>query len=178
MEFSLETSGQILARTPSVLRTLLAGLPETLACADYGPGTWSPHEIVGHLIHGEQTDWIPRARLILEQGEAVVFESFDRQGHRELCSTKSLNELLDLFGSLRATNLEVLRSLPLTPDSLSRRGRHPEFGPVTLGQHLASWVVHDLNHIAQTCKAMAFQHRLEVGPWKAYLSILTPTRPR
>jgi hypothetical protein len=178
MEFNLETSGKVLARTPDVLQTLLAGLPPALADANYGPGTWSPHEIVGHLLHGEQTDWMPRARLILEQGESVAFAPFDREGHRPLCREKTLAELLDLFAALRAANLVELRSLPLTPDNLSRRGRHPALGSVTLAELLATWVVHDLNHIAQICKALAFQHRREVGPWEAYLSILAAPAPR
>jgi hypothetical protein len=178
MEFNLETSGKILARTPGVLRTLLSELPESLACANYGPGTWSPHEVVGHLVHGEKTDWMPRARLIMEQGEAVAFEPFDRAGHRPLCREKTLAELLDLFAALREANLNELRSLTLTPDNLSRRGRHPALGPVTLAELLASWVVHDLNHSAQICKGLAFQHRREVGPWEAYLSILAPPSPR
>lgn len=178
MEFSLETTGLLLARTPRVLELLLADLPETLAYANYGPGTWSPHEVVGHLIHGEKTDWMPRARLILEHGDAVGFEPFDRDGHRLLCREKRLPELLDLFRSLREANLQELRSLPLTPENLARRGRHPELGSVTLSALLATWVVHDLNHIAQICKALAFQHRREVGPWEAYLSILAPPAPR
>ncbi len=178
MEFHLETSGKILARTPGVLQALLAGLPEALACTNYGPGTWSPHEIVGHLIHGERTDWMPRARQILESGEARAFEPFDREGHQPLCREKTLAELLELFASLRAANLAELRSLPLTAQNLSRQGRHPALGRVTLSELLATWVVHDLNHIAQICKALAFQHRQEVGPWEAYLSILAPPAPR
>jgi hypothetical protein len=178
MEFSLDGSGQILARTPRVLRALLEGLPEALVRANYGPGTWSPHEVLGHLIHGEQTDWIPRARLIIERGEAVTFDPFDRDGHAALCREKTSSELLDLFASLREANLRELRSMFLGPGDLARRGRHPEFGPVTLSQMLATWVAHDLNHIAQVCKALAFQHRQEVGPWEGYLSILSPPSPR
>src|SRR5437588_10872660 len=116
MEFTIDGTGKILANTPRVLRALLAELPQEITTANYGPGTWSPHEVVGHLIHGEKTDWMPRARRILEHGEAVAFEPFDREGHRLLCREKTLAELLDLFASLREANLTELRSLPLTPE--------------------------------------------------------------
>jgi hypothetical protein len=178
MQFNLDNSVVILSRTPQVLRTLLAGLPDALLYSNYGEGTWSPHEVVGHLIHGEKTDWIPRARLIMKKGDAVAFEPFDRNGHAALCREKKIGELLDLFASLRAENLTALRSLSLTPGDLGRRGRHPALGAVTLSQLLAAWVVHDLNHIAQICKAIAFQHQHAVGPWEAYLSILAPPAPR
>lgn len=178
MEFEVERDAAILARTPTVLRTLLGGLPREWTHARYGEGTWSPHEIVGHLIHGEQTDWIPRARHLLQHGESKAFEPFDRAGHARLCAENSLPELLDLFESARRDSLTALRSLPLTRENLARRGRHPAFGPVTLGQLLATWVVHDFNHVAQICKAMAYQHRGDVGPWEAYLSILAPPAPR
>jgi DinB superfamily len=178
MEFSLEGSGQILARSPRVIRTLLEGLPENLTHANYGPGTWSPHQVVGHLVHGELTDWMPRTRLILEQGESVTFEPFDRAGHDALCRDNTLVELLDRFTSIREANLTELRGLALTPHDLGLRGRHPALGPVTLSQLLSTWVAHDLNHIAQICKALAFQHLHDVGPWQAYLSILAPPSPR
>jgi hypothetical protein len=178
MEFDLDKTGQLLARTPHALRTLLEGLPEQLLQANYGAGTWSPHEILGHLIHGERTDWMPRARLILARGDAVAFEPFDRTGHALLCRENTTRGLLELFASLRQANLTELRSLALTPTDMERRGRHPALGSVTLAQLLATWVVHDLNHIAQVCKALAFQHRQEVGPWEAYLSILAPPSPR
>jgi hypothetical protein len=178
MDFDFQGSGKILARTPLLLRTLLEGLPDSLAQANYGEGTWSPHEVVGHLIHGERTDWMPRVRLILQRGDAVAFEPFDRGGHAALCREKTLGELLSLFASLREANLAELRGLSLSPADLARRGRHPALGLVTLAQLLATWVVHDLNHVAQICKALAFQHRPEVGPWEAYLSILAPPSPR
>lgn len=178
MEFDLETTGEILSRTPGVLHALLAGLPDAMTHANYGPGIWSPHEVVGHLIHGEKTDWMPRARLILEQGDAVPFEPFDRQGHQSLCREKTLGQLLEQLAALRQANLAELRAMPLTRENLSRRGRHPALGAVTLAELLATWVVHDLNHIAQICKALAYQHRREVGPWEAYLSILAPPAPR
>jgi hypothetical protein len=178
MGFDLKSGGQILARTPRVLRALLEGLPDELVHANYGPGTWSPHEIVGHLAFGELTDWLPRARIILEKGGAATFEPFDRDGHAPLCREKTFGQLLDYFASLRDANLVQLRALPITANDMARRGRHPEFGPVTLSQLLATWVAHDLNHIAQVCKALAYQHKENVGPWVAYLSILAPPAPR
>jgi hypothetical protein len=178
MDFSLDGSGQILGRTPEVLWTLLQGLPDNLLRSNYGPKTWSPHEVVGHLIHGERTDWMPRVRQIMSQAETVVFDPFDRNGHAVLCGEHTTGELLRLFASLRQANLNELRSMSLSASDMDRRGRHPSFGPVTLAQLLATWVVHDLNHIAQICKAMAFQHYREVGPWEAALSILAPPAPR
>ena len=178
MEFHVNRAGKMLANTPQVLRTLLEGLPDELLHANYGPGTWSPHEVIGHLIHGEKTDWITRARLIMQSSEVATFEPFDRNGHVGLCRQKTTAELLDLLESLRMANLAEVRSMSLKPADLARRGRHPALGQVTLSQLLATWVVHDLNHIAQVCKAIAFQHQTEVGPWEAYLSILAPPSPR
>jgi hypothetical protein len=178
MEFSLDRTGKILARTPRVLRNLLEGLPDEVLRANYGAGTWSPHEVVGHLIHGEMTDWMPRAQLILAGNQAIPFEPFDRNGHIPLCREKRPAELLDLFESIRIANLAELRSMSLKPADLARCGLHPVLGQVTLSQLLATWVVHDLNHIAQICKGIAFQHRQEVGPWEVYLSILAPPSPR
>jgi hypothetical protein len=178
MGFKLEGSGQILGRTPEVLQALLHGLPDDLLQTNYGPGTWSSHDVVGHLIHGERTDWMPRARQIMAHGEAVVFEPFDRNGHAALCREHTTSGLLNLFASLRQANLRELRSMSLGASDMERRGRHPSLGAVTLAQLLATWVVHDLNHIAQVCKALAFQHCREVGPWEAYLSILAPPAPR
>jgi hypothetical protein len=178
MDFRLDGSGEILGRTPDVLRTLLRGLPNDLLRTSYGPGTWSPHDVVGHLIHGDRTDWMPRVRQIMAHGEAVVFEAFDRNGHADICREHTTSELLDLFASLRRANLSDLHSMSLTAIDMMRRGQHPSFGPVTLAQLLSTWVVHDLNHIAQICKALAFQHYQEVGPWVAYLSILAPPTPR
>ena len=177
MRFDLNGTGTILARAPRVTRTLLEGLPDELTHANYGPHTWSPHEVVGHLIHGEKTDWMPRLRLIME-GDESTFEPFDRNGHQALCREKTTGELVALFSSLRESNLAELRSLKLADRDFERRGRHPALGPVTLGQLLATWVVHDLNHTAQIAKALAYQHRQEVGPWEAYLSILAPPAPR
>lgn len=178
MHFDLERDAAVLARTPGIVRALLADLDPAWTHARYGEGTWSPHEIVGHLVFGEQTDWIPRAHRILDHAEAAPFDPFDRAGHLPMCRAKSLSELLDLFASLRAENIAALRAMPLRPADLARRGRHPAFGAVTLEQLLCTWVVHDLHHIGHICKAMAHQHRTEVGPWSAYLSILDPPQPR
>lgn len=178
MPFEPARDVQVLARTPSVLRSLLGGLPDELLRAGYGPGSWSPHEIVGHLIHGERTDWIPRARHILEHGESVPFAPFDRQGHAVLCRSHDTGELLDLFERERAASIGHLRGLPLDESSLSRTGLHPALGRVTLSELLCTWTVHDLNHVAQVAKAVAFQRRADVGAWEAYLSILAPPAPR
>jgi hypothetical protein len=178
MDFCIKSDGEFLSRTPHVLRSLLHDLPDEWAYSNYGPGTWSPHEIVGHLVYGEQTDWIPRTRIILQHGPAVTFEPFDREGHAPLCRKQRLPELLDLFASLREQNVAALRSFALTPQDMARRGSHPSLGSVTLGEMLATWVAHDLNHIAQVCKALAYQHKSEVGPWEQYMSILAPPAPR
>ncbi|MBK8913133.1 MAG: DinB family protein [Phycisphaerales bacterium] len=178
MDFHFDRDLPILERTPAVLAALIGGLNDGWTHRDYGPHTWSVHEIVGHLIHGERTDWLPRARIILEQGERGVFERFDRSGHAELCRTTPLPDLLRIFADERRARLAELRGLKLTAADLSRSARHPVLGPATLGQLLSAWVVHDLNHIAQVCKAMAYQHREEVGPWERYLSILAAPAPR
>ncbi len=179
MNFDLDRDADVLARTPAIVRTLLGGLYPAWTHANYGENTWSPHDIVGHYIIGEQTDWIPRAKMILDAaGGPPTFVPFDRAGHHALCRDKSLSELLDLFESLREKNIAELRTLPLTPDNLTKPGVHPDLGPVTLEQLLSTWVVHDLHHIGHICKALAHQHKAEVGVWTAYLSILDPPRPR
>lgn len=172
MEFKLDDVIDILGRTPPTLRILLEGLPEPWARGNEGPETWSPFDVVGHLIHGERTDWIQRARIILESGDSMAFEPFDRFAQYRASRGKSLEELLETFASLRRRNLETLGGWKLTAADFSRRGLHPELGEVTLGQLLATWAVHDLNHIGQIARAMAKQYRSEVGPWKAYLGIL------
>lgn len=172
MHFDLEQAIQVLERTPAALRSLLADLPAEWIQGYEGPETWSPFDVVGHLIHGEQTDWIPRARIILEHRESRTFEPFDRFAQFEASQGKTLGDLLGEFERLRAENLETLRGLDLSPDDLARKGRHPELGTVTLRQLLATWVVHDLGHITQIARAMATQYGDEVGPWRAYLSIL------
>lgn len=162
----------ILARTPAVLRALLQDLPDTLVRANEGEGTFSPFDVVGHLIHGERTDWIPRARILLEEGGGRPFEPFDRFAMYEAGRGRTLAELLDEFEALRAANLRTLDGWRLTDADLARRGTHPDLGPVTLGELLAAWAVHDLDHLAQIARVLAFQSRERVGPWRAYLPIL------
>jgi len=157
-----------------VLRELLAGLPSPWTEAVEGPGTWSPFDVVGHLIHGERTDWIPRVEHILRHGDAIPFPAFDREAMFAASRSASLQELLETFGRLRAENLDRLVALALTAEDLARRGRHPALGEVTLGQHLATWVAHDLGHLGQVVLVMARQYSEAVGPWRAYLSILGP----
>ncbi len=178
MRLQLESSIAILQRTPEVIRHLLQDLSDDWTQADYGPNTWSAHQIVGHLIRGDRTDWMPRARHILERQDQTPFEPFDRAGHEALCGQHTLAELLDEFAGLRDQNLADLRALNLTAEQRSLPGCHPALGSVTLSQLLATWTVHDLNHIAQICKALAYQYQDTVGPWEAYLSILAPPNPR
>ncbi len=165
---------QVLERTPGILRVWLAGLDDALLHCDTGPDTFSPYDVLGHLIEGERNDWLPRARLILQHGPAVPFPPFDRFAMWEWSQGMGLDTLLDEFARLRTRNLRELDELRLGPDDLLRQGTHPALGPVTLGQLLATWVVHDLNHLAQIARTMAFQHREAVGPWRAYLSVLPP----
>jgi hypothetical protein len=165
----------LLDRTPSTLTALLDGLPEIWVTATEGDGTWSPFDVVGHLIHGERTDWIPRARHILA-GETRPFEPFDREAQVIESRDKSIGELLATFAHLRRRNLETLRGFTLTGDDLSLSGLHPELGEVTLGQLLATWVVHDLDHVGQVARTMAKVNANTVGPWAAYLSILSDRR--
>lgn len=172
MEFQLEQATEILRRTPATLNSLLRRLPPEWSLANEGPDTWSPFDIVGHLIHGEETDWLPRARLILEHGESRPFEPFDRHAMLEKSKGKSLDDLLDRFEQLRVESLRELAALNLRPEMSEKRGRHPELGAVTLGQLLSTWVVHDLSHIGQITRVLAKQYREEVGAWQAYLPVL------
>ena len=162
----------VLSRTPGVLRAMLAGLPEPWTAANEGEGTWSPFDVVGHLNDGEETDWIPRARIILEHGVAQPFVPFDRLRHRTLGRDATLAQRLDRFERLRVENLDALRALHLQRDDLAKRGTHPELGEVTLGQLLATWVAHDLDHIVQIARAMARRYREDAGPWTAYIRVL------
>ena len=172
MEFQLEHATEILRRTPATLNSLLRALPEEWTLATEGPGSWSPFDVVGHLIHGEEVDWVPRARIILEHGEGRPFEPFDRFAMFEKSSGKSLGELLDRFEQLRAESLKELGGMNLTPEALSKRGVHPELGVVTLSQLLSTWVVHDLGHVGQVVRVMAKQYGEAVGAWQAYLNVL------
>jgi DinB family protein len=171
-ELKLVETVAILTRTPAALNALLRGLPDIWALRNEGPETWSAFDIVGHLIFGERTDWMPRVRIILENGEARPFAPFDRFAQKKESQGKSLEQLLDEFARLRAENLAGLQALNLRPDDLKRRGRHPELGAVTLSELLAAWAVHDLTHLHQLSRVMAHQYREQVGPWSAYLGVL------
>ena len=173
MDFDLALSIDVLARTPATLQALLGGIAEPWVRGDEGPETFSPFDVVGHLIDGEETDWMPRARIILARGPDPRFEPYDRLRHRQRNLGRSLASLLAELGRLRAANLELLRSWRLTPTDLELPGTHPSLGRVTLRQLLASWVVHDLEHVAQVARVMAKQYRTEVGPWVPFLPVLT-----
>lgn len=172
MSFDLPETLDILERTPAVVGALLRGTGDSWHARNDGPGTWSAFDVVGHLIHGEETDWVPRARIILEHGEARPFEPFDRFAQLDRFADWSLDNLLDRFAELRHGNLEIVRGWRLTDDQLALPGRHPELGPVSLRQLLATWAVHDLNHMAQIARVMAGRYTEDVGAWRAYLSIL------
>lgn len=172
MPFDLATALPLLASTPEVLDALLHDLPADWTRANEGSGTWSPFDVVGHFIHGERTDWMPRVEHLLAHGEAVAFPVFDRFAQLEASRGKELTELLATFRELRGTSLRRLAELDLGPEDLERCGRHPELGRVTLGQHLATWVVHDLDHLGQVARVLASRHADDVGPWRRYLRIL------
>lgn len=169
--FNLDDAVAILERKPATLNALLAGLPDRWVRATEGEGKWSPYDVIGHLIHGDRTDWIPRARHILA-GERRPFEPFDRTAQFAESQGKSVGELLATFAELRRENVAALVSMNLTAGDLSRTGQHPELGEVRLGQLLATWVVHDLDHVGQIARTMAKVYADAVGPWSAYLSIL------
>lgn len=173
MDFQYDDAVALLRRTPATLAALLSGLPEAWATATEGPGTWSARDVVGHLLHAEDTDWIPRARTILEHGEGRPFDSFDRTAMFDKYHDDSLDELLAAFAGARARSLAALDALGITPERLARRGTHPALGTVTLGQLLATWATHDLNHIGQVAEVLARQYGEAVGPWRQYLAILT-----
>ena len=177
MQFDLNDAIVHLRRTPMVLKHLLGTLPDEWVRSNYGPETFSPFDVVGHLIHGEKTDWIPRLRHILAQGDAKPFEPFDRYAQYKDSQGKSMADLLDEFSALRAASIVALESHDLKHADFARKGMHPALGPVTLGNLLATWVVHDLHHIAQCCKGMAYQYRDEVGAWRAYIGIIPAHEP-
>jgi hypothetical protein len=172
MRFDLDHAIAVLERTPDVLDQWLRGLPLEWTTADEGPDTWNPFDIVGHLVDGEETDWIPRTQIILSDADERAFAPFDRLRHRTRNRGKRLDALLEEFVALRRRNLETLRGLRITESDLARTGVHPEFGAVTLEQHLATWVAHDLGHVAQIARVMAKQYSGAVGPWSAYLPVL------
>ncbi len=172
MTYDLDHALEILQRTPRVLRTWLEGLSREWTHTDYGEGTFTPFDVIGHLIHGENADWIVRARIILEHGPARPFDSYDRYAQFEESRGKTLSQLLDEFERLRSDNIAALRAMSPTAEQLAARGTHPRLGEVTLANLLATWVAHDLNHIAQIAKCMATQYDAAVGPWRQYLTIL------
>ncbi|MGH7460642.1 MAG: DinB family protein [Longimicrobiales bacterium] len=172
MSFDLSEAIAVLERTPGVFRALLSGLPDQWTSCTEGANTFSPFDNVGHLIHGERTDWIPRARIVLAQGDNRRFERYDRFAQVRESAGKSLAQLLDEFAQLRESNLITLRNWNLTERELALEGEHPELGRVTLRQLLAAWVAHDLGHVAQTARVMAKRYRETVGPWRAYLPVL------
>lgn len=171
-KFRLDEATAILRNTPDQLRTWLSHLPSVWIESNVGPETFSPFDVVGHLIHGEKVDWIPRLRIILEHGTDKPFEPFDRFAMYDASKGKALPVLLDEFAELREKNLSELMLLNLSAGDLERQGIHPELGRVSVSQLIATWVVHDLNHIGQIARTMAFRYRDEVGPWRKYLSIL------
>lgn len=168
----LEECLSVLTRTPATLDTLLRDLPEAWTTATEGPGTWSPYVVIGHLIHGERTDWMPRLAIILEHGPNRPFDPFDREAQFRESHGKSLSTLLDEFSALRRDNLARLRALNLRPAQFELQGTHPALGPVTVRQLLATWTAHDLAHILQVSRVMAKRYKQEVGPWAEYLSVM------
>jgi uncharacterized damage-inducible protein DinB len=172
MEFDLDKATSVLARTPATLRTLLKDLPRDWVETNEGANTWSPYDVIGHLIHGERADWIARAKIILEHGESRPFDPFDRFAQFEESEGKTLAELLEEFAALRERNLATLRDMKIGAGDFEKTGQHPALGKVKLKELLATWVTHDLDHIAQIARTMAKQYMTEVGPWQAYISIL------
>ena len=171
--FDMDEAVAILSRTPAALDALLRGLPEGWIAAHEGGDTWTAYDVIGHLIHGERTDWVPRARIILEHGETRPFDKFDRFAQFAAPKGRTIASLLDEFAAARRDSLRELASLGITAADLGRRGRHPELGTVTLGQLLATWVAHDLDHVAQISRVLARQYSDEVGPWRAYLRVIS-----
>jgi hypothetical protein len=176
-EFNLADAVAVLTRTPATLNALLRGLPNQWVLSNEGRNnegkeSWSAFDIIGHLIVGERTDWMPRVRVILQNGESRPFEPFDRFAQTKESQGKSLEQLLDEFARLRAEGLAALEALNLQPQDLTRRGKHPVLGVVTLQELLATWAVHDLTHLHQLSRVMAHQYRGAVGPWSAYLGVL------
>lgn len=173
MEFKLEEALAVLERTPQTVSALLAGLPENWLSGDEGPDSFSARDVVGHILHGEETDWLPRVEIILKEGASRPFTPFDRFAFREKYRNLSLQELLERFAEIRAANLARVKELSLSAADLEREGSHPELGPVSMRQLLATWTVHDLAHLRQIARVMAKQYREEVGPWAKYLRVLS-----
>lgn len=173
MNFRLESAVDVLARTPATLTALLRGIGDDWSRANEGPDTFAPFDVVGHLIDGEETDWVPRARIILTRAASPRFEPYDRFRHLARNAGRTLESLLEEFARLRAANLDIVRGWHLRPADFDLQGIHPTLGAVTLRQLLATWVVHDLGHLAQVERVMAKQYRGEVGPWAAFLPVLS-----
>ena len=172
MKQDLEVTLALLSRTPKALDALLRDLPETWTMRNEGEGTWTAFDVIGHLIHGELTDWIPRAKRLLEFGESKAFDKFDRTAQDRESRGKLLGELLDEFATLRARNIAEIRAMNLSAENLERKGLHPVLGTVTLGNLLATWAAHDLTHLHQMSRIMAYQYREQVGPWTVYLGVM------
>ena len=173
MTFNAEKSYQILERTPTVLKTLLSNLREDWVMKNEGPDTFSPYDVIGHLIHGEKTDWVPRAKIILEFGVAKPFTPWDKFAQYEESRGKTLTQLLDEFERVRKENMQWFNSLQLTETDLEKKGVHPVLGEVSLRNLLSTWVVHDLTHIAQVTRVMAKQYKEEMGKWPEFFRILS-----
>ena len=172
MNIHLTDAFEILSRTPIVLDALLRNLPDPGIMSNEGGDSWSPYVVLGHFLHGEEADWIPRARIILEQGESRPFDPFDRFAQFENYKGWTVARLLDTFADKRADNLKTLQQMNITPEMVELRGTHPALGTVTLGQLIATWVAHDLNHLGQIVQTMSRQYKVEVGPWHEFLDIL------
>ncbi len=172
VEHNLQNTIRLLSRTPGAFNALLRDLPEAWILPNEGDNTWNVFDVIGHLIHGERTDWMPRTRMILQCGESKTFEPFDRWAQQRVSQDKSLGQLLDEFARLRSQNLDELRALNLRREHLELRGCHPALGVVTLSQLLATWAAHDLTHLHQISRIMAHQYREAVGPWSAYLGVM------
>lgn len=172
MELKLEEAVAVLERTPNVIAALLTGLPERWLSGNEGPDSFNPRDVVGHLLSGEETDWIPRIEIIMKEGTSRPFTPFDRFSFREKYRELSLEELLVRFREIRARNLARLKELSISPEDLAREGSHPDLGAVTMRQLLATWAVHDMSHLRQIARVMAKQYRDQVGPWERYLRVL------
>jgi hypothetical protein len=172
MEFDLSTGLEVLQRTPTTLRQMLQGLSSAWINANEGPETWSPSDVVGHLLQGDESDWVTRAQSIMEQGEANISKPKDLLAQFERIRSLSLDELLDCFEAVRSKNLAIVRSWNLSEEQMKLRGTHPDLGAVTLSQLFSTWVVHDLGHMVQITRVMAKQYGEATGPWKQYLGIL------
>ena len=171
--FTFSEGVAILERTPAVIDAMLRDLPDGWTQAHEGGESWSPYDVVGHLIHGERTDWIARAKRLIEHGESVPFDKFDRLAQFEASKGRALNSLLDEFAEARKESLRELHAMNLTEADMDRRGRHPALGAVTLRNLLATWVAHDLDHVTQIARVIARQYTDEVGPWRAYLRVIS-----